>query len=75
MAYKKTKWVSGVTLLSAENFNKIEDGIEEAATTASEAGTKANKVSQEVETLKQNINNITTDIGDIKSILETLVEV
>lgn len=29
MAYTRTNWESGVTPLSADNFNNIEDGIEE----------------------------------------------
>jgi hypothetical protein len=33
MAYEKTNWVNGETPISAENLNKMEEGIEEAGKT------------------------------------------
>ena len=65
MPYTRTRWQNEVTKLNANNLNNIEDGIEEALATASEAGTeasnantKANKASQDVEVLREEVSNI-----------------
>lgn len=58
MAYEKTKWVSGVTLLSAENFNKMEDGIEGAHTAAKSADNNAKSALDGVKTNATNISNL-----------------
>lgn len=58
MAYEKTKWVSGVTLLSAENFNKMEDGIEGAHTAAKSADNNAKSALDGVKTNALNIANL-----------------
>lgn len=65
MPYIRTQWQNEVTKLNARNLNNIEDGIEEALATASEAGTeadnaniKANKASQDIELLKNAVANI-----------------
>lgn len=65
MPYTRTQWQNEVTKLNAKHLNNMEDGIEEALATASEAGKeadnaniKANKASQDVETLRGAISNI-----------------
>lgn len=76
MPYTRTHWQNEVTKLNAKNLNNIEDGIEEALATASEAGTeadtaniKANKASQDIEILKNDIANIKTTKEDIEEAL------
>lgn len=76
MPYTRTQWQNEVTKLNARNLNNIEDGIEEALATASEAGaeadsanTKANQASQDIENLKTAISNIKTTKEDIEEAL------
>ena len=41
MAYEKTTWQNGITPLSADNMNNIEDGVSEAIETAERALARA----------------------------------
>lgn len=47
--YSRTTWEEGVTSLSAQNMNNIEDGVEEALATADSALTKADRNEDAIE--------------------------
>ena len=74
MAYNKTNWVSGVTLLSAENFNKIEKGIEDAHTTASNIQNTLNNVTDDVTNIKTSISTLASNIENLKQSVNTLAD-
>ena len=52
MRYNKKTWIENETLLSAENFNHIEEGIETADNTANEALDLANDIIKSIENMK-----------------------
>lgn len=63
--YTKNQWVSGETLLSAENFNRMEEGIDNAHK-------KSDLLNEELTNIKNNNTNIEDEITSIKeSINET----
>jgi hypothetical protein len=71
MKYNKTKWVSGETTLSAENFNKIEEGIEQATNIAEESKKLAEDIIKSLEDMPDEqpvMNNIILNVSDLQSI-------
>ena len=75
MAYNKTTWVSGETLLSAENFNKMEQGIEDAHIAVSNIQNTLSNVNDDVTSIKTAILTLTTDINTLKQTVNTLDEI
>jgi hypothetical protein len=76
MPYTRKQWQNDVTKLNAENMNNIEEGIEEAIASSSEAlqeatnaVLKANKASQDIEKLRQDINYVNVSKESIEEAL------
>ena len=75
MTYNKTNWVSGETLLSAENFNKIEKGIEDAHIAASNIQNTLNNVNNDAASIKASIATLSSDIATLKQTVNNLTEI
>ena len=67
MAYVRTTWVSGTTKLSADNFNNIEDGIEEAKSDLKVLKVSATSVSSLPKTISN--ANITSSMEVVNCVL------
>ena len=76
MSYEKTTWVSGETLLSAENFNKMEQGIENADKVLSTTKENADASKEEIRILKEQLQSLileaTTLITRVNTLSETI---
>lgn len=51
MAYKRTNWQNGVTPLSAQNMNNIEDGIQENQAAINLTNNNVANIKKEVQTI------------------------
>lgn len=72
MPYTRTQWQNEVTKLNAQNLNNIEDGIEEALATASEAGEEANKANIKANQASQDVEVLKNDVANIKITKENI---
>ena len=67
MAYEKTVWVKGQTPLSAENFNNIEEGIEQLNSDLAE-GIGETKAEVAKKANISDLNNLSSLVANVKGI-------
>lgn len=70
--YSPTTWVDGVTELSADNLNKIEQGLETASDVASTTQADLEATKDAVKTLNSSVNDHTGSISTLNSSISTI---
>ena len=75
MTYNKTNWVSGETLLSAENFNKMEKGIEDAHIAAANIQNLLIVLSNGIILSKEEVIQIASNLNVMRQTAANLIEI
>ena len=70
--YNRTEWINGVTDLSAENFNKIENAIYELGQILNVNQDTVSTLEENVETTNQKVSENTNNIRNISTDVQTL---